>query len=372
MFFSFCPWQDDRFPEHKLINDQWWFNHDKGWQQTDAGWIKGYRYDQLDHGNHCEVTIDQNSDIHIKHDIDRSFPLWWDESRQVLTNLLGTGENIWCDDVVKLTTNGLYKTKQNIYGITNQSSIDYDTLITALYNNLHAKIIQFKQDSTQKKLFLSGGIDTLILLAMARSVDLDVEILDYDHFEYDKFLDLNLEHIKARHWGYKQMHHWQQDCFLMTGACGDEFFMRGPNTLSIWCAWHGICIEALLSKNDGYHTKYFQLDKNLSIFKQNYLNQDRIRDLYPTKKDLIRQILHINANDHQHWHLGNTLTWTPFKDLELSRLCMALDAEEFVDHMINATISKKLLCKFDASCVQFLSTYKNLDRRQNLYKLFGY
>ena len=196
-----------------------------------------------------------------------------------------------------------------------------------------------------------------------------MEVVDYEHFEYDWFTNQNIESIQQSHWGYTQLHHWRKPCILLSGACGDEFLFRGPATTALWAAWHDIDIIDLVSKHDYYHSRYFLRPENASIFKDAYQRREQIKQQYPTESDLHRQILNININDHQHWHLGTTLTWTPFKDLELTHLVLQMPMQDILDQVLDARINKLLIEYLDPDALELLSQYKNVDVRQNMHKL---
>ena len=372
MFFSIGKKQDLRFTEHKQLG-VWWFSHDSGWSQHENTWYKGYNHASIDHGNYCQITLENNR-IDITHDRYRSFPLWWNEQQSLLTNLLGSGKIIWANEHVWLTPDGIGTEKINIYGEINNDVLSLDQVLYTLEKNLQGKFQALKKDypAVKKSLFVSGGTDTLILLALARQHCLDIDILDYDHIEYNQFMDLNFSAIKNAHWGYGQIHHWRKPSMLITGGCGDEFLFRGPYTIGLWAAWHDIDVASLINQSTGYHVEYFKLPKNQQAFDKFWNNRHELQDTYPDKTSLIQQILDINANDHQHWHLGNTLTWTPFKDLELTKTILRLSAEDLIQHVIDATVSRELIKKFDSSCHDLLSTTKNEIPRQNLYQLFNY
>jgi hypothetical protein len=64
-------------------------------------------------------------------------------------------------------------------------------------------------------------------------------------------------------------------------------------------------------------------------------------------------------NDHQHWHLGETVTFTPFKDLEITKLLLRLPKEVLVQQMLHGYVSRKLIEKIDTNTIQWLNKYKN-------------
>lgn len=367
MFFSVAKEPDHRFQLHDKVGD-WVLSHDAGWHQNSIGWFKGYR-DADGCGNWAEISW-QTDRIVIEHGRYRSFPMWWDQGMSRLTNLLGTGEQIWADRSVSIDQQGLDAQLVDIIGTTLlDKKLSLDQASDLICGNLVQKAQHLLDDyaSLDKKLFLTGGIDTLVLYSLMRYLGVKVHLVDYEYIKYDRFLDLNLDDIRTQHWGYSQIHHWDQPVILISGACGDEFLFRGPATIALWAAWHGIDLSGTISKANGYHVGYFKKAKNKKIFDDQWQQQEIIHAQFPTEQDLVRQILDINANDHQHWHLGNTLTWTPFLDLELTKTVLNLDHESLMRQIIDAELNRLIVRKLYQPALVLLSDHKNYHGRAKLH-----
>jgi hypothetical protein len=368
MFFTLSKIPDCRFLNHHDIGN-WVFSHDNGWYQLDENtWQKGYYHNDVDHGNFLKIS-NNNGKISISHDKDRSCPLWWDENTKILTNLLGNGSRLWADALIALSDSGIQiERNSKMYNIDDDSTISLDCLVDRLEQNFIKKFKALDRDYpyVEKKIFLTGGMDTTTLYSIIKNLKIQCEEIDYEHLEYDSFINLNFLDIKKQHWGYKQIHHWRRPCMLITGSCGDEFLFRGPYTIAMWAAWHDINIESLIIKSSGYHSKYFLLEKNLKIFRDFYKQKEKIKEQYPTRLDILKQIVNVNINDHQHWHLGNTLTWTPFKDSEILKFILRLDIDDLLQQASDAVINKKLIERFHPEVLKLVSNYKNLNSRCNL------
>ena len=373
MFFTISKTPDTRFTNHAPLGI-WWFSYDMGWTQSDNNqvWYKGYCSTLLNHGNFTRISINDDV-IELEHDLERSYPLWWDESTSTLTNLLGTGRSIWVDTQIKLTTDGIIETKVDPIGTIDFNNLTVSQAVEEICQNLKNKTIELQQYNTNipRCLFVSGGIDTLTLMSLIKNTDTTCDILDYEHFEYDQFTNQNLINIQNSHWAYKQIHHWHDKTMLISGACGDEFLFRGPCVIALWAAWHSIDLAKTLETASGYHVGYFRKEANLTVIRDHWARRSAIKSLYPTKQDLIRQILNINVNDHQHWHLGNTLTWTPFKDLTLTKILMSLSESDLLDHVLDATVNKQVIKSLWPNALKLLSTTKNLNSRQHLHNLYN-
>jgi hypothetical protein len=153
---------------------------------------------------------------------------------------------------------------------------------------------------------------------------------------------------------------------LITGSCGDEFMMRGPTALAMWCAWHDVDFCKILNQRKGYHVRYFSKPENQAIIEKHFSARHQVRDMYPTKEKLYRQICNMNLNDYQHWHLGNTFTWSPFHDIDITLLMLRLPFDELIEHFIDATINKKIVQLLDPKCLFLISESKNSSPRQSL------
>jgi hypothetical protein len=366
MFFSLSKEPDTRFP-HQDRFGSWWFSHDEGWHNFSNTWLKGYRQGAT--GNYAEFELAADC-ITLKHGKNRSFPLWWNDQTLTLTNLLGQGQPIRSDKRVMLFADWLIIENADIHGTIDTSPVSRDQAVDLLVQSLNHKVDYFQtfSNSYDRRLFVTGGIDTITILAMMREAG-TFEQIEYQHFAYDYFTNHNMEKIREKHWGYRQIHHWTNENILLSGATGDEYMMRGPNTIALWCAWQDIDLVEILKKSTGYHVHYFLRPKNLAIFQDAYQRRDQIRDQYPTYTDLVRQILDVNANDHQHWHLGRTITWTPFLDPGLTKIMLRLSVDDLLSQFINAQISRDIIHRYNPILDLLLSDSKNQNMRQNLHRL---
>lgn len=361
MFFSISKQPDHRFPCQTDMGS-WIVNHDNGWIQTAGSLRKGYFYQTISHGNFCEIKTSGDR-IVIGHDHERSYPLWWNQETLTLTNCFETGQKLWTDDRVQLTDDGIVIEKTDIIGPIDESPLTSDQAVALLDKRFADKFRALKTEPLPLKIFVTGGIDTACLYSYLLVGQIKFDLITYEYFDYDHFTNNFASTLRETHWAYKQMHHWNNPCILLTGACGDEYMFRGPAIIAKWAAWHQIDIISLIEKHGGYHSAYFLKVKNRKIFQTELDQQDALRHCYPTKTALMRHLIDINLNDHQHWHLGHTLTWTPFMDIELFKIMMRLDQDSLINQWTNAEINRKLISR---DCLQFISTYKNHHPRHKL------
>jgi hypothetical protein len=172
------------------------------------------------------------------------------------------------------------------------------------------------------------------------------------HIDHDDFYLTNHDDIQS-YWGYKQIHHWQNACVLVSGAPGDEFMLRSPVTANQYLLNHGTNIpEQLKLYPDCLHQAHFNKPAQTALFAR------QAQEFVPSK-DLVWDLCNTVVNDWQHWHLGNTLTWTPFRDLELFKLFLALPYEQAVGQIVNSAVSRELIERNVPGLTRALGDQKN-------------
>lgn len=386
MFFSISDIKDNRFFNH--------FEHCGVVLSTDSGWeelthhgfkvfFKGYcdQYPMKDvarahcedilpkySGNFCIILLKEGSAF-ITHDTSRGFPLKYYSSCNVITNLLFNHlvpEHIWSDSYISYSS---------IYGINKKyfdpyafelSPVTYDDGIDAIASRLTDKIHGLTTLPKPIKTFLSGGVDTMKVYALLTSYlpSDQIELIAEEHFESTKFTLLSLEPHEKHMWAYKQIHHWRSPTVIATGGSGDEIFLRGPTTAAIWCAWNNINLIEELSKSEYYHTQYYLKEANKKIISQFWRKREILRSNCPTYHDLCNKILSIVGNDHQHWHLENTLTWTPLKDLEFLRIILNMPFQNILSQILDGEICKKIITKLDPELIKYVCPSKNAPQQK--------
>lgn len=374
MFFSISKQKDNRFLNHQPLGN-FYFSHDDGWEINKNSFFKGYRTPNISHGNWSEILLTDNEDIKLLHDDLRSYPLWWDDNDKILTNLCGEGERIWADKNITIKNDGSVEIqKTELLPFAGNTLVKLDNFTDWIISNLSQKLTDFidTYGNESLKFFPTGGIDTSTIFALLKYNNkiLKIDLLKNEYFYYDEFCNKNIDNIQSNYWAYKQMHHWAEKCFLFSGAYGDEFWFRGPYIISLWAAWHDIDLINLLQKQKGYHVGYFLKEKNTYIFRESFKNRHKIQEMYPTYESLKHQILNINANDHQHWHLNNTITWTPFKDLKITNKILSLPFDDIVGQIVDAKLNKSVISTMSEDVLHGISNTKNFNNRENLKNIF--
>lgn len=386
MFFSISTEKfDDRFFNHVKISN-YYISLDDGWCRTRINqkevFYKGY-CDTLDMfaaaadfvvdptprytGNFGFIIVDKNSLV-VTHDITRSFPLNIDVDG-FLTNLTKSSfcEPIWADKYV------VYKNKEIEYKLFDPMPIVPDLVDLDHATQLIAEILEEKtkllKNKSNIKIFLTGGLNTTLCYALLKHCVKEemYELVNYEYMLYDNFLSYNFDNIKNNFWAYKQIHHWSSPTVLVSGASGDEYLLRGPDTVALWAAWHNINIIKMCNMcPDGYQTSYYLKEKNKKIFKKYWKIRKELQLKYKNKNELNHQILSMLNNDHQHWHLGNTQTWTPLKDLRIPAILLNLPSDVLLEQILNTKIDFNLIHYFNQNLLVYVSDKKNVNTFRKL------
>jgi hypothetical protein len=375
MFFSISNCREHNFTNHYNVGPVW-INVDAGWSAVDSGQYltvyKGY----VDHkqlldclesiihsiepvwaGNYCVLMIDKATNtVSIKTDRYRGFPIYVNHGNSV-TNLCKQPYTVWTDSLLTVNPDiTIQESKFDAIGSVDDSVLEYDYVLSEIHKILTIKTQQFLSNNTLPiKVHLSGGVDSLLVYSYIQAHTSDYELVKCAHVDYDQFWLLNETNIQ-QHWGYTQIHHWISPCVLTSGAPGDEFMLRSPSTADLYLKSRGLSIVDLMRQSqwaDCLHRDYFSDKKHQEIF------ANQVVDSNKSLQQLNRDLCNINLNDWQHWHIGNTLTWTPLRDLDIFKLMLQLPVDRAVAQILNSEFSKALIELNNPSLVATISDQKN-------------
>ena len=391
MFFSISKiTADDRFINHYKANS-FYISLDNGWSKFDTEngrvFFKGYSDEHIslencvseklidptpsNSGNFCVIIVNNNQ-LTITHDINRGFPLK-EYSDGKITNLLDSDvsvkEHIWSDCYItvnddKLTKHYFDSAMTDIVDVSETECVDN---IVNLLNNKAKNLKNFDNVNV----FLSGGVDTTLVYSLIKK-HLDnnqYNIVASEHLEFTPFFLKNFSTFTTlpEMWGYKQFHHWKKPTLYATGGMGDEIFMRGPTTVALWAAWHNIdLIKEFENIDYSYHKKYFLKEKNRKAISQQWKNRKQIQNKLKTKAELHTEIRNNVLNDHQHWHLENTISWTPLKDVRILNTMLGLPIGVLLEQIIHGSIDKKIISRIYPGLEEIVCTHKNHNQYNKL------
>jgi hypothetical protein len=349
-------------------------NTDSGWKTYDSSrWhaiYKGYADDAelnsfvpqlLDNpcgsqflGNFCVVAFDKNSNtIKIITDRYRSFPIYVDQKE--VTNLTKYPEISWADTQIEIMPDlSVKETRFDVIGELDDSELDFYQVADKIQHILDTKTKNFvKHNRLPIKVYLSGGVDSLLVYSFLQKYTTNFEFITCEHFDFDYFWVHNKSTV-AQNWAYKQIHHWIDPCVLTSGAPGDEFFLRSPYTSHVYLDFHNHnTLDLLKNKVNCLHYNYFNRPEHLDYFNK------PVNDKFSNKQQLMYYLCNNVVNDWQHWHIGNTLTWTPLRDLEIYKLILRLPLDQAVDQIFDSKLSKYLIENNKPGASTYISNQKN-------------
>lgn len=350
---------------------------------TDAGWnifrvgqyqcvYKGYvdtntiisAMDQIIHqtdpellGNFCVFVYNSDTGIlAIKSDKYRGFPIYIKSGNEV-TNLVASGHIAWTDSLIEINPDmTINETKFDVIGEIDTSYITVDEVVEKINTILVNKTKNFLSTNVLPiKSHLSGGVDSLLVYSYLQRYTDNYEMVKCAYIDYDEFWLKNSGTLK-NFWGYSQIHHWNKPCVLTSGAPGDEFMLRSPVTIDLFLKLQERNMIALLDQprwQGCLHYTYFNRPKHYAIFADN--SPLPIWD----RKEMIWHLCNILVNDWQHWHIGNTLTWTPLRDLEITKLLLRLPVDNALGQIMNSDISCRLIEQNKSGLRSVISDQKN-------------
>ena len=373
MFFSITKTPNLKFPnitQHGSI----YVNLDEGWRRAAIGFkdviYKGYLdsgqlYQKLEaiisedlptyKGNFCVMILGDT--IKIKSDVYRSFPIFYDDNEITnltqLTNSAGANVLVTADQNLSVTTKSF-----NIIGSMSTDIINFEQAVDEIDDILSQKIEQFvNSNSLPLKVFLTGGLDSMLTYSYIKRFTDNFELLNHFHFDYDYFW-LKNRHTIQTNWAYNQLHHWTTPAVLASGTPGDEFMLRNPATANLFLSHFKTEIPELL-RDDSFknciHYDYFSKQSNQKLF----LQQFKEGMTFKNRQMLTINLCNTTISDFQHWHLGNTLTYTPLRDLEMFKIMLQLDLDSAKRQIMNGEITKALIERNDASLLPHISPQKN-------------
>ena len=114
-----------------------------------------------------------------------------------------------------------------------------------------------------------------------------------------------------------------------------------------------------------YGITSFTRDSRKSTFENTWNNRSYIQEKYTNKFDFYNYLLDFSLHNHQHFHLGNTFTWTPLKDIRLFNLFIAAKDEDIIDQILNNRVEKYIIGKQNKNLLNYIPKNKNKNIFEN-------
>ena len=381
MFFHISQQPQENYPCQWQLGD-FAVSTDSGWKQFTVGPVqilyKGYAdagpleallgqvmfqsTPQLT-GNFCALVVVHDT-LTIQSDRYRGFPIYIDNNS--VNNLTATDRTAWTDSLITVHADlAVTENKFDVIGSIDTSELSFQQAQDQVHDILTYKTQQFlKHNNLPLKVFLSGGVDTMLMYSYLCAAGAEFELLDNFHFDHDYFWRANSDKI-SQYWAYNQTHHWRDSCVLLSGTPGDEFMLRNPVTGNQYLQQAGTSIDQLVKPHHMQHD-YIKQEKNQQKLKETI-------QLAGTQEQLHHNLCNIMVNDWQHWHLGNTLHWTPLRDLEILKIIMRLPLDHAAEQILNSGFSTALIERNMPGTSELISDQKNTGPMlKKLNKLFDH
>lgn len=307
-------------------------------------------------GNFCALVYSVKSGtLRIQTDRYRSFPIYFDATQ--ITNLFRLDNTAWTDSLIEINTDlTVVESKFDVIGPIDITPTTVDDAVNRINIILEEKTQKFiRYVDRPIKTFISGGVDSLLVYSYLQRYTDNFELIKGQHIDYDEFWLKNSGTLRTL-WGYTQIHHWNDPCVLTSGAPGDEFMLRSPVTVDLFLKLQDRSMITLLNQDRWkgcLHQTYFNLPKHYTIFAD-----DGVLPVW-NREQMMWNLCNILLNDWQHWHLGNTLTWTPLRDLEIIKLLLRLPVDDALGQIMNSDISCRLIEQNKSGLTGVISDQKN-------------
>lgn len=383
MFFDIKKQIDLSFPCHFVLTDQLVLNCDQGWQEfrneNSRVIYKGYN-----NTNHCDrnfanlisqdptpqhlgnffaVIVYDDYTVQTTSDLYRGTPLFRSQTDFSITNLPTKNiKSVWSNKTLKID-NDLAVTEvphDPLIHLMKDCKLSDDQIIDAIDKIINEHFESFLTKNTKPiKIFLSGGMDTTMCFAYLKKFTKDYEIIASNQTSDVSRLMQTKHDNFARLWGYQQIHHFNKSCVLVSGSHGDEMMLRGPTTANMILSTMNtdLLTEVNLDCNN-YHYHYFNQPMNTQLVHQQKSNK-HFNILTKYRHSTVKHILTNLSNDHQHWHLEHTLTFTPFKDLRYADLILQGSNTLIKNQATNAIINRQLIERHAPDLLSLVTKQKN-------------
>jgi len=351
MFFNISRTKNTEFPVH-IEYAGLYIDLDNGWTNNDGIISKGLK------DNSCTITC-KNNKIEITTDRRRTFPLFYDEEH--VSNIIDYANAFYIHEDLKVLNDTVTIFKSSDPKEFKDLKLNDNQLFDYLYEYLDDTVKNFK-DQSPIKFFPTGGVDTGVIISFILKHKMPFEMLTAEYKDMDYFTCHTRPRL-SKFWAYQNIHHWKEPSILLSGTNGDEMMLRNPHDAYLIGKVHGEDILKELASATTYHSHYFLRSKHrpgYDVIDKLELNLDQAK----------QHIIDRNYFDYQHWHLGNTLTWTPLNDLTLINIMLNFSYPYVKNQLLDAGISKELIIRNDPNFLKFISPAKNSKNFHHLHRVF--
>lgn len=374
MFFSISKQQNLSFP-NSLRWDDFFVDFDNGWTVKNNHIYKGLTFEgplniaeETDiekfkniEGTFCILYFNDGK-IEVIFGSKQKFPLYL--NKVSLNNLYKDENNqINVEGSVVMTTSDIKFTRTQARSYT-KLNLNDDEIIQKIDEILESKLINFNYNKPFK-LYLTGGLDSLLIASYVVKNKINYELVFGEHVDMDHFLCYNRTRLIKNFWAYQTIQHYRDPTILLTGAHGDETLLRDPLQAFLLLKYDNKDLIEICNKNPTLYQSIHCLKSD------NLLTYDRYKNtVFDTLDDVKNYIFNCFYTDYQHWHLGNTLFYTIFDDIQLLNLSLNLSYDIAIKQSLDGYVAKQLISRNRPGLLKLLSPLKNVDYYQNLVPIF--
>lgn len=308
---------------------------DKGWTNNNSIWYKGYS---------TECNLSENLDRIVNGYKPKG--IWC-----VIAN-----HKIYQPELCNFSHDGttnLYNTSTNIVPVDFVSSINtmdtvVDIVLSILTNNCQGYA---KYNTDILNIWCTGGLDSVLLLAICEKANIPYNLYAHKshtayHVEYETTLT---KHVKNEFPNYQFMSLFTDRTVLGTGYDGDSYLCRHPAQINVLANCLGKTVHDVV-KPEHYITSYLKRpmfsDMNNISWQIN-------------EEDAKSRILHGITQWLSVWHLDNTISFTPYRDMDLIKIVLTLPIEELLNASLDGIIQKKAIEKCNIDFLSLVDKQKN-------------
>lgn len=397
MFFEIQHHTNLDYPNNYQLNQQFYLNCDSGWTKyshnnkqiyfkgyhttslTDDDFVKLLAMDDVPKYSGLFIAVIVSSDsIVVSSDIDRGYPIYYKENPTTITNIPFTvNENgNWDNHSEKM----LYSIQQ--IGIENDSIVtkNYDPFSeygnfsklseSEVINKIDEQIRYnfetiLSKNNKPIKIFLSGGLDSLLVYAYLKSFTNNFEIVKGERIDFTKFICKKIYNIRRIHW-LPIIHHFNGPCLNVVGGFGDMRMLRMPRLGNLLLAANNLStIDIAEEYKNSYQYNSMVNESSRKIY-QSQQNEKCIHDLNATYEKIYNISIHV----YGHWHIEENILFNPLKDLKLLNYCLRAPLDLQIGQIFDGQITKLLFEKTDPDLLKYISPIKNVHNMRDMWELY--
>jgi hypothetical protein len=360
-------WKESRGPHGKIVY--------KGYINGDLqGFLRDLDPTSVDMpAGSFTAIMEENDNIFIKHDNNRSYPIYSNNKKCELTNLRSHDNDtnkLWYDHLLQVnTTKKMIKVSlQERDNTIDHNYVSLENTCDKIFNMLNTEIQQFSlYNKDPIKIVPTCGIDNTLVMGLLRYNKIPFEVIDYEYKKWSYFFKKNRRSLINTHgelfltdgftWG-------DQPVIVANGYHADQYFLRDYIPLYLVCKQHDLDLDSIAEKYQASYTY-----KNHVEQRNDYQNRlSSIIEECDRDTNLYEKVYEILNGTYLLWHLEETTYWSPFKNSSITKHILSMPIEHIVDNAFNVTIQKRLLEKAWPEFSQVVTEEKNVFSKDTFVK----